>query len=381
MEIKWEKIKRMALDKASEQEKREVLAWKEGDGQRECFYKDVETFYQKEQEVNDPSREEIKRAWYRVQQRTRKHHFLSRRVVGWITGVAVLAGVVFGIRMLMIDTTSQIPQVINVVKAEGVRLVLSDGTTHVVETGKGVVLKVPGFEVSAKEGLKQLEQRSSEESGKREMAYSEVIVPRGAEYQLTLADGTQVMLNSESSIRFSDEFQANERRVYLRGEAYFKVTKDERRPFFVETERLTIRVFGTEFNVRAYEGNQVSATLVSGRVGVTTGVDSLMLSPGEQCEMDGITRKLTLKKADMVSVLAWKNEEFVFKDVTLENMMNELSRWYDMEVVYESENLKNDRYYIYVERSKTLEEVLDKISLTGKMKYRIYGKKVIVEQQ
>ena len=82
-----------------------------------------------------------------------------------------------------------------------------------------------------------------------------------------------------------------------------------------------------------------------------------------------------------MSVLAWKNGEFVFKDVTLEDMMNELSRWYDMEVEYESEHLKTDRYYIYVERSKTLEEVLDKVVLTGKIKYKIHGKKVIVGQQ
>ena len=71
----------------------------------------------------------------------------------------------------------------------------------------------------------------------------------------------------------------------------------------------------------------------------------------------------------------------MFKDVALEDMMNELSRWYDMEVVYESKTLKSDRYYIYVERSKTLEEVLDKVTLIGNMKYKIDGKKVIISRQ
>ena len=97
--------------------------------------------------------------------------------------------------------------------------------------------------------------------------------------------------------------------------------------------------------------------------------------------MDKQTGLLTVKEADLVTTLAWKNGEFVFKNVTLENMINELSRWYDMEVVYESEALKDDRYYIYVERSKTLEEVLDKVTLTGNMKYRIDGKKVIISRQ
>jgi transmembrane sensor len=122
-------------------------------------------------------------------------------------------------------------------------------------------------------------------------------------------------------------------------------------------------------------------TLVSGRVMVKRGLDSLTLAPGEQCEVDKQTGLLTVKEADLVTTLAWKNGEFVFKNVTLENMINELSRWYDMEVVYESEALKDDRYYIYVERSKTLEEVLDKVTLTGNMKYRIDGKKVIISRQ
>lgn len=204
-------------------------------------------------------------------------------------------------------------------------------------------------------------------------------VPRGAEYQLMLADGMRVKLNSESRVRFPDEFQSNERRVYLHGEAYFQVARDENCPFLVEAEGVTVKVLGTEFNVKAYRGNDVSTTLVTGRVSVAAGTDSLVLNPGQLCEMKDNT--LTVREADLVSVLAWKNGEFVFKDVTLEEMMNELSRWYDMEVEYESEDLKADRYYIYVERSKTLEEVLDKVALTGKIKYKIDGKKVIVGQQ
>ena len=140
-------------------------------------------------------------------------------------------------------------------------------------------------------------------------------------------------------------------------------------------------MLGTEFNVKAYAENEVMTTLVSGRVMVKRGLDSLTMDPGEQCEVDKQTGMLTEKEADLVTTLAWKNGEFVFKNVTLENMINELSRWYDMEVVYESEALKDDRYYIYVERSKTLEEVLDKVTLTGNMKYRIDGKKVIISRQ
>lgn len=378
MEIEWKKIKRMALDEASEQEKLEVTAWKEEDERRERFCEDAVTFYREGASVDDPSREEMEQVWHKVRQRTRKHRYLPRRVVGWVAGVAVFAGLFFGIRLLMTDTSPQVPPVVSIAKTEGVRLVLSDGTTHIVEAEKSAALDVPGFEVKDN-GLKQLGQKQAMVSGKKELTYSEVIVPRGAEYQLTLADGTRVILNSESSIRFPDEFHTNERRVFLRGEAYFQVAHDESCPFLVEAEAVTVKVLGTEFNMKAYQKNDVSATLVTGRVRVAAGTDSLVLKPGQQCEVKDNT--LTVREADLVSVLAWKNGEFVFKDVTLEKMMNELSRWYDMEVEYEAESLKMDRYYIYVERSKTLEEVLDKVALTGKIKYKIHGKKVIVGQQ
>lgn len=378
MEIEWKKIKRMALDEASEQEKLEVTAWKEEDERRERFCEDAVTFYREGASVDDPSREEMEQVWHKVRQRTRSIAILPRRVVGWVAGVAVFAGLFFGIRLLMTDTSPQVPPVVSIAKTEGVRLVLSDGTTHIVEAEKSAALDVPGFEVKDN-GLKQLGQKQAMVSGKKELTYSEVIVPRGAEYQLTLADGTRVILNSESSIRFPDEFHTNERRVFLRGEAYFQVAHDESCPFLVEAEAVTVKVLGTEFNMKAYQKNDVSATLVTGRVRVAAGTDSLVLKPGQQCEVKDNT--LTVREADLVSVLAWKNGEFVFKDVTLEKMMNELSRWYDMEVEYEAESLKMDRYYIYVERSKTLEEVLDKVALTGKIKYKIHGKKVIVGQQ
>ena len=378
MDIEWKKIKRVITGKASEQEKREVDAWKKGSEQREGFYEDAVSYYGRIPEGNDDlSQEEIARAWQRVRERTPKRRCVSHQIIGWIAGAAIFTGLFFGVRLLFTEPMRDVPRK---VEAEGIRLVLSDGTTHTVQVEKQVALDIPGFEVNEKEGLRQLE-KQQEMPDKKEDTYNEVIVPRGADYQLTLADGTRVMLNSDSRIRFPDEFEGNERRVYVQGEVYFKVAHDENCPFFVETEAMTVRVLGTEFNVKAYEGTGTATTLVSGRVGVKTKTDSLTLVPGEQCEVDEVSGRLMVREADLVTVLAWKNGEFVFKDVALKDMMNELSRWYDMEVEYELEVLKNDRYYIYVGRSKTLEEVLDKLALTGNMKYKIDGKKVIISRQ
>ncbi|HJF71601.1 MAG TPA: DUF4974 domain-containing protein [Butyricimonas virosa] len=378
MDIEWEKIKRVITGNASEQEKQEVETWKEESGQREEFYEDAVSYYDNISEENDDlSQEEIARAWLQVRARTSKRRQISRQMIGWIAGAAIFAGLLLGVRLFFTEPIRDVPQK---VETEGIRLVLSDGTTHMVQTEEQVTLDIPGFEVNEKEGLRQLE-KQQEIPDKREVTYNEVIVPRGADYQLTLADGTHVMLNSDSRIRFPDEFEGSERRVYVQGEVYFKVAHDENCPFFVETGAMMVRVLGTEFNVKAYEGTGTATTLVAGRVGVKTKTDSLTLVPGEQCEVDEVSGRLTIREADLVTVLAWKNGEFVFKDVALEDMMNELSRWYDMEVVYESEALKSDRYYIYVERSKTLEEVLNKVALIGNMKYKIDGKKVIISRQ
>jgi len=377
MAIEWKKIKRVITGKASEQEKQEVEIWKKESEQREEFYEDAVSYYGRIPEGNDDlSQEEIARAWQRVRERTPKRRRVSRQIIGWIVGAAIFTGLFWGVRLLLTEPEHDVPRKVEV---EGIRLVLSDGTTHAVRTEKQVALDIPGFEVDEKEGLKQLEKQGIPD--KREVTYNEVIVPQGADYQLTLADGTHVMLNSDSRIRFPDEFQGGERRVYIQGEVYFKVAHDENCPFFVETEAMTVGVLGTEFNVKAYEGIGTVTTLVSGLVGVKTEKDSLTLVPGEQCEVDKVSGRLTVREVDLETVLAWKNGEFVFKDVALKDMMDEFSRWYDMEVVYESEALKTDRYYVYVERSKTLEEVLDKVVLTRNMKYKIDGKKVIISRQ
>ena len=104
----------------------------------------------------------------------------------------------------------------------------------------------------------------------------------------------------------------------------------------------------------------------------------LQLEPGQQCEVR--EEKMLLHNADLMTVLAWKNGEFIFKDVALETIMDELARWYDMQVDYETEDLKKMRFYLYVERSENLEEVLQKIALTNQVKYRVNGKKIIIQR-
>lgn len=255
-----------------------------------------------------------------------------------------------------------------------VRLITSDGIQH--DLNKGTLkdsLKV-GFKNEISEGLQLGTVIQKKEMTER---FHEIIVPRCGEYRLVLSDGTRIYLNAESSLRFPDVF-GDERKVYLTGEAYFEVTQDSLRPFLVEFEGACVKVLGTQFNVRAYPTGPSFTTLVSGCVKIVHKNQVLQLEPGQQCEVR--EEKMLLHNADLMTVLAWKNGEFIFKDVALETIMDELARWYDMQVDYETEDLKKMRFYLYVERSENLEEVLQKIALTNQVKYRVNGKKIIIQR-
>ena len=219
---------------------------------------------------------------------------------------------------------------------QAVQLLLSDGSRH--ELGPGRLSgSIPGFRV---------------DTG-----------PRGGEYRMVLADGTRVMLNAETRLRFPEAFGDGERRVFLEGEAYFEVAKESERPFWVDFREGTVRVLGTQFNVKAYGGEEAVATLVHGKVEVARGQEAVVLQPGEQCRIAaGEAHALIVGKADLMSTLAWKNGEFVFKDASLEQVIDELARWYNVEMMYDHSLFRESRVHIYMNRSQTLDEALDMLS-------------------
>ena len=200
--------------------------------------------------------------------------------------------------------------------------------------------------------------------------YGEIMVPRGGEYRMVLADGTRVMLNAETRLRFPEAFGDGERRVFLEGEAYFEVAKERERPFWVDFREGTVRVLGTQFNVKAYGGEEAVATLVHGKVEVARGQEAVVLQPGEQCRIAaGEAHALIVGKADLMSTLAWKNGEFVFKDASLEQVIDELARWYNVEMMYDHSLFRESRVHIYMNRSQTLDEALDMLSKAWNIRY------------
>ena len=201
-------------------------------------------------------------------------------------------------------------------------------------------------------------------------------IPRGHDYHLTLADGTQVWLNAESRLEFPDRFNGNTREVRLEGEAYFEVKRDAKRPFIVHTDYLTTRVLGTAFNVRARSRRDASVTLVSGRVQVGAGDLAKVLSPGEQAALSG--SQLAVKSVDTYPIIQWKEGFFYFDNQSLFFIMQELARWYGVNVSFDDTSKMQVRLHFVVERSKSLREAIANLNALGVVHAEIEGNMVII---
>lgn len=206
--------------------------------------------------------------------------------------------------------------------------------------------------------------------------------PRGGQYQVVLSDGTRVWLNAASSIKFPSSFASlKERLVEINGEAYFEVAKDKLHPFKVLSSGQEICVLGTHFNVNSYNDESFTkTTLIEGSVRVkkikaADGHDAV-LNPGQQSVLSNGDIKVST--ADIEADLAWKNGLFRFNDEKLESIMRKLSRWYDVDVVYENEALKNEPFAGVTTRFANVSKLLRMLELTGEVKFKMTDRQIRV---
>lgn len=264
-----------------------------------------------------------------------------------------------------------------------VELILSGG--EVVELGKsdrrvdGVV--ETGIRNDSLQGLSYANARMSGQA-EGEDAYNTLKIPTCGFYQLELGDGTKIWLNAETELRYPVEFRGEERKVFLSGEAYFKVMPDKKRPFIVMTEKeMSVKVYGTEFNVNTYNGGEVQTTLVSGKVGieVLSSGKEYMLSPHEIADYSEVSGDVTVKKTDTYAYTAWKDGKFVFENETIEEIMQRLCRWYDCEVFFSGQQSREHRFSGIITRFSDLSDVLYLIGETAEVKFEIRERLVIVK--
>ncbi|NGM61232.1 FecR family protein [Sphingobacterium sp. SGG-5] len=206
----------------------------------------------------------------------------------------------------------------------------------------------------------------------------ELVVPKGGEFQFVLPDGTKVWMNAHSKLSFSDFDQQSERRVALQGEAYFEVAKNKSKPFYVDTKDAQVRVLGTHFNVRAYE-NQTRTTLLEGSVSFSNQLESIVLKPGQFGENSD--SKLKTGIADISREIAWKNDEFYFKEDNITYITRQLERWYDITVAFDTGISMQTGYTGRIKRTATLQEVVEMLNYVMDVKMEIKGNKLFVERK
>ena len=209
----------------------------------------------------------------------------------------------------------------------------------------------------------------------REVVYNTMSTPKGRQYQLTLPDGTRVWLNAASSIRYPTVFTGLNRKIEMEGEAYFEVAKTPK-PFIVAADqRAEITVLGTHFNVNSYRNEEsLLTTVLEGAVQVNRNADRKTITAGQQASATENIR--VIDKVNTSRVVAWKNGFFDFEGVSLKEVMKQLERWYDIDVVY-SEDVPNITFWGGMTRDITLNDLLSGLKESG-VNFKLEGRKLIV---
>ncbi len=256
-------------------------------------------------------------------------------------------------------------------------LTLGDGSMVVLEKGntyQGQYASSNGEEIVYEAGKQK----------PTEIVYNYLTIPRGGEYYMVLADGTRVWLNSETQLKYPENFIEGETRevelVY--GEAYFDVspsTDHKGSKFKVFNKSQEVEVLGTAFNIKAYQDEvNIYTTLVEGKVVVDNGISKQNLIPNQQSNLDIEKNSINVTVVDVEAEISWKNGVFSFIDKPLKDIMKVVSRWYDVDVVFENKELESIQFMGTIGKDQSIEEVLSIMKSTSINNYKINNKTVIL---
>jgi len=301
----------------------------------------------------------------RLKEAVSKHEQMHkiRRLRRWISYAAAVT-VIIGIGIFLFDGSTHKEEQLQVATeilpgGNRATLTFADGRTLDLNEGQeGIVI---GDDITYVDGSAVVD--NSDEALTE--AGLQLSTPKGGTYQITLSDGTNVWLNSSSTLKYPARFSGTERVVEVSGEAYFVVAKDEKRPFIVKNSGQYIQVLGTAFNVSDYEDeSEMKTTLVEGAVQILNIQSDRLtrLIPGDQSTVSGGSTRI--QRVDVLRFTAWKDGYFYFEHTTFEEVMRQLARWYDVEVVYKND-IPQETFTGEMGRDLTLNAVLKLLSVSA----------------
>ncbi|WP_295769291.1 FecR family protein [uncultured Mucilaginibacter sp.] len=259
-------------------------------------------------------------------------------------------------------------------------LTVADGTIiNLNEAKNGVISNQSGVDILKTKSGELIYKIGTEVTAESIGQFNTISTPKGGKWQVELSDHTHVWLNAASSITYPVSFAHQKNRsVAITGEAYFEVAKDQKHPFIVKAGAQTIKVLGTHFNINAYSNEPtLQTTLLEGSVQLATNKRILFLKPGEQASLS--PKDITINTVDTEPITAWKKGDFIFKNIDFKASMRQIERWYDVDVVYQSEP-KDFTPGGWVSRSKDINSVLKIMELTEHVHFKVDGRRIVVTQ-
>lgn len=371
-------------EELSQEEAGMLHGWLEEDERNRNEYARLRMFYD-ENRGSFHGYTDIQRAWRENRDRKNRGNMvvIRRRIMRWGYAAAVMLAVGVGVLLL---TGKDDKQTAKVEVAESHIVPGSPKAMLTLASGEKLDLQEEGQFVSKDSSRIRnvgnvLEYEAGvKKRGEKKLEYNTLTIPRGGEYQLRLEDGTNVWLNAETELRFPIAFGDNERRIFLKGEAYFDVAKDSRRPFVVCVGDVDVTALGTEFNISAVQGGgEVLTTLVDGSVRVVNedGADCI-LTPAEQAVCKKGMAEIKVQKVNTNLYTSWKDGYYTFDKQPLGEIMRTLERWYDMKVVFADEIAEKLRFSGRLKRYEDITNLLTMIKMTDDVDFRIEKQTIIV---
>jgi mannose-6-phosphate isomerase class I len=290
--------------------------------------------------------------------------------------------------MLFMDNKKPLPADLNVQEQTArTKLSITPGrNTATLTLSNGAVVDLENVENGTIASTQDAQVQKSEEgaiiylaTGKDTKAesFNTINVPAGGQYKVVLPDGTAVWLNALSMLTYPTTFSGKTREVKLEGEAYFEVAKNAAKPFIARVNGMRVTVLGTQFNINAYDKQRYKTTLVEGSVQLSQSAKQALLKPGQQGVVDSEKESIKIASVNINKIVAWKNGYFMFQDDSIKDIMAQISRWYDVEVAFEGTMPSKTFGGIY-SRNKDINELLKGLELTGLVRFKIEGRRIIV---
>ena len=374
--IEYSLLVKILNDLATEVELKEYRRWYSSSKKNQVYFKKLKANYGK----NDVfTQQDIEKLWHAINKSTSPKRITLFKMTQYAAAILLPVLLVYGVLYLSDTEKQQVSQEIPIKSAiKKATIVLSDGSTQELDKeGKGSIIEDNGL-VVGKDSLSTL---IYDDIIVDKLVYNTIMVPHAGEYELILSDGTQVWLNSGSSLKYPVNFIGNKREVILTGEGYFDVSHNANKPFIVKTDHTQVKVYGTKFNVMGYsDEKEEQVTLVEGKVGIIVDYQESLLDPGEQASILTATGDVEINEVNTSLYTGWVEGELRFRKMPLNQLAKKLSRWYDVDFFFANSSVVQKTFTGKVDKGCDFELFMGLIEKTTNVNITIDGRTVLINE-